>query len=84
MNYGIFILKAAEKEMDGFPAQISQQISSKILSLEHNPRPAGTKKLIHREEYRIRSGDYRILYTIDDYKKIVTIVSVGHRREIYR
>ena len=52
-------------------------------SLEENPRPRGVQKLSGREEYRLRVGDYRILYVIDDGNHTVTIVAVGHRHEVY-
>jgi len=77
-------MKSAEKELDKLPKTNHKHICNKILSLEQNPRPHGIKKLRHKEEYRLRIGDYRILYTIDDLKKIITIIAVGHRREIYR
>ena len=84
MKYEIRIVHAAEKEMDKLPRAIHMRISSRILSLEDNPRPGSAKKLSGREEYRLRVGDYRVLYTIDDRNKVVTIFAVGHRREAYR
>ena len=53
-------------------------------ALQENPRPPGCKKLRDRQGWRVRFGHYRIIYKIDDTQKIVTIVEVGHRREIYR
>jgi len=70
--------------MDKLPALIHTRISRGILVLEDNPRPRGTKKLSGREEYRLRVGDYRVLYTIDDKGCVVTVFAVGHRREVYR
>lgn len=70
--------------MDKLPALIHRRISRKILLLEDNPRPRGAKKLSGREEYRLRAGDYRVLYTIDDKWHMVTVFAVGHRREVYR
>ncbi|MEK7282051.1 MAG: type II toxin-antitoxin system RelE/ParE family toxin [Chloroflexota bacterium] len=70
--------------MDKLPPPVHTRISRKILSLENNPRPRGTKKLSGREEYRLRVGDYRVLYTIDDRNTVVIIFAVGHRREVYR
>ncbi len=69
--------------MDKLPALLHTRITSKIISLEDNPRPRGAKKLSGREEYRLRVGEYRVLYTIDDKGRIVTVFAVGHRREIY-
>jgi len=84
VKYKVQIVHAAEKEMDKLPAVIHTRISRRILSLEANPRPRGVKKLGGREEYRLRAGDYRVLYTVDDKDNMVTIFAVGHRREVYR
>ena len=84
MKYQVRIIPSAEKEMDKLPALIHRRISRKILLLEGNPRPTGTRKLSDREEYRLRVGDYRVLYTIDDERHVVTVFAVGHRREVYR
>jgi len=69
--------------MDRLPAAVHKRISRRILTLEDNPRFRGAKKLSGREEYRLRIGDYRVLYTIDDKNGVVIIFAVGHRREIY-
>ena len=84
MKYQIRIIPSAEKEMDKLPALIHRRISKRILLLEDNPRPRGTRKLGGHEEYRLRAGDYRVLYTIDDKRHVVTVFAVGHRREVYR
>lgn len=84
VKYEVRIVPAAEKELDKFPTPVHTRISRRILSLEDNPRPRGTKKLSGREEYRLRVGDYRILYTINDEGYIITVFAVGHRREVYR
>ena len=84
MKYQVQILHTAEKEMDKLPTPIHTRISRKILSLENNPRPRGAKKLSGREEYRLRLGEYRILYSINDRDGIITVFAVGHRWEVYR
>ena len=84
MKYEVRIISAAEREMDKLPTPVHMRISRRILSLEDNPRPRGAKKLSGREEYRLRVGDYRVLYTIDDDGCMVTIFAVGHQREVYR
>ena len=84
MGYEVRIVSAAEREMDKLPAAVHKRISRRIFTLEDNPRLRGAKKLSGREEYRLRIGDYRILYTVDDKNRVVTIFAVGHRREIYR
>ena len=84
MRYTVYILRSAEKELDRLPSSIYRRINTKILSLEENPRPRGSKKLSGREQYRLRIGDYRVLYNIDDTKHAITIFAVGHRGEAYR
>jgi mRNA interferase RelE/StbE len=84
VKYQVRIIPSAEKEMNKLPALIHRHISRKILLLEDNPRPRGAKKLSDHEEYRLRAGDYRVLYTIDDEGHMVTVFAVGHRREVYR
>ena len=83
MKYKVQIVHAAEKEMDKLPTVIHTRISRRILSLEDDPRPKSVKKLSGREEYRLRVGDYRVLYTVDDKDTIVIIFAVSHRREAY-
>ena len=84
MTYQVTLKHAAEKELDALQANTRDRISKRLLALEDNPRPAGSKKLQGEESYRLRVGDYRVLYTIDDKVKRVVILAVGHRREVYR
>jgi mRNA interferase RelE/StbE len=84
VKYQVRIIPSAEREMNRLPALIHGRISRKILSLGDNPRPTGAKKLSGREEYRLRVGDYRVVYTIDDKVHVLTVFAVGHRREVYR
>ena len=70
--------------MDRLPDKIHKRISDKILTLETDPRPPGTKKLQGEEGCRLRVGDYRVLYTVDDQTRRVFVYSVAHRREAYR
>jgi len=63
---------------------LQSQVTNVLLKLGDNPHPPGSIKLKGREGYRVRSGDYRILYTVNNDTAIVTILAVGHRREIYR
>jgi mRNA interferase RelE/StbE len=84
MSYQILIKRSAEKELDTLPARIRERIAEHLLALEETPRPFGVKKLRGQEGYRLCVGDYRVLFTIDDAAKTLTIYAVGHRREIYR
>ena len=84
MPYQVLIKRSAEKELDALPANVRDRIVARLLALEGNPRPSGTKKLQGEESYRLRVGDYRVLYTVDDPQRAVTIYAIGHRREVYR
>ena len=81
MHYTVIIEKKAGKEADNIPEKYRSAIDRTILSLSDNPRPHGCKKLTDREGYRIRVGDYRILYAIDDEAKIVVIYRIKIRGE---
>ena len=84
MAYFVLLKKSVEKELDRLPAGTHDQIEERLRVLADNPRPHGSKKLHGQQAYRIRVGDYRVLYTIDDEARTVTVYSVGHRREVYR
>lgn len=84
MSYNLLILPRAKKALADLPEQEFAVADRKIEALRENPRPAGCKKLAERQGWRIRFGDYRILYKVDDTNKTVTVTDVGHRREIYR
>ncbi len=84
MSYQIFIKRSAEKELDALPAPIRERIVRKLLKLEADPRLPGTKKLQGEDAYRLRIGDYRVLYTIEDQARIITIFAIDHRSEVYR
>lgn len=85
MNYLIQVLPAAEKELKKLPAEVQRKLSKKIDGLAANPRPEGCEKIKGRDyTYRVRVGDYRIIYEVYDKRLVVLIVDAGHRREIYR
>ncbi len=85
MNYQIIIEKKAIKEAEKIPVSYRAAIDKAILSLASNPRPVGSKKLTEKEGYRLRSGNYRILYTIDDDTKIVVIYRIKIKgKSIYK
>ena len=73
-----------KKDFDLIPKSDLRRIIESIRSLADNPRPHGMKKLTNQEQYRIRQGDYRIMYSIQDDDALVHITKVAHRREIYR
>lgn len=83
MNYTIFIKPSAKKELLSLEKEVIQRIDCIILRLKDNPRFPGVIKLKGWNLYRIRVGDYRIVYTIDDKNRIVEIIAIGHRRDVY-
>ena len=84
MTYQVVIQRPAEKELDALQPPIHKRIVARLLALEDNPRPQGVKKLQGQESYRLRVGDYRILYAVEDKGKKVFVLAIGHRREVYR
>jgi mRNA interferase RelE/StbE len=84
MKYSVTLRTSAAKELDNLPERTGKRIIQKLLVLENNPRPEGCKKLKGRETFRIRAGEYRILYQVKDKQKEVIIESIGHRKDIYR
>lgn len=84
VKYRIEIKKSAAKEIEHIAHKDIKSVLEKISSLAENPRPHNCKKLSSQEKYRIRCGDYRILYSIEDAILIVFVVKVGHRKDVYR
>ena len=85
MSYSIQIKKSALKELYKLPKDISRQVAKDINKLATNPRPPGCKKLKGADNlYRIRSGNYRIVYQIFDKVLLVLVVLIGDRKDIYR
>lgn len=83
-SYKIVFKQSVVKDLRSIPTKDIRRILERIDGLADEPRPVGVEKLSGDEKYRIRQGNYRILYTIDDDVIIVTIVKVGHRRDVYR
>ena len=83
-KYEISLKNSAVKELGDIPKKELQKIIKKIQALSSDPRLQGSQKLSNKEKYRIRQGDYRVIYAIDDDSFAVYIIKVGHRREIYR
>ena len=83
MNYRILISKGVKKQILKLPEGIRERILLSFQALSHNPRLSGSKKLRGRIGYRIRIGDYRIVYDIDDEQRDITLMKVGHRKEFY-
>ena len=84
-RYQIELTRAARRALDPLPTKVQKQIDRQILALAKNPYPPGSKKLKSVEGlHRIRVGDYRILYIIEVHRLVVVIVTIAHRREVYR
>jgi mRNA interferase RelE/StbE len=83
-KYSLEIKQSAQKELDALDDALFTRIDRKILALADNPRPSGCKKLKgYKDQWRVRAGDWRVLYIIDDAAKLVTITRIAHRREVY-
>ena len=85
MAYQVSILPAALRQISKLPRVVQERIQQRIDALREDPRPPGTKALVGRGSfYRLRVGDYRVIYEIRDEMLTVLVVRVGHRREVYR
>ena len=83
-SYRLRIKPSAVKELEAVTLKDRKRLVARIRRLAKEPRPQGCEKLSGHEKYRVRQGDYRILYSIDDAESAVLIVKVGHRRDVYR
>ena len=83
-SYRVLIKPSAAKELEAIPKKDRARLAAKIATLAGNPRPPGSEKLSAQEEYRVRQGRYRVVYSISDAEKTVLVVKVAHRREVYR
>jgi len=84
-RYRVEIAPSAQRELSKLPRNVQKRIDERIRALAENPRPAGSRKLEEEEGfYRIRVGDYRIVYQVKDKVLIVLVIRIGHRREVYR
>jgi mRNA interferase RelE/StbE len=82
--YSVFFKESVQKDLDDIPKKDLRKILTRIKSLAANPRPPGCEKLTGQDRYRLRQGRYRIVYSVQDEKHSVTVVKVGHRKDIYR
>jgi len=81
--YKLFIEKAVYKQLKNIPERDYQKVMASIAALANNPRPPGCKKLKGRPGYRVREGNYRVIYEINDKILTVTVIEAGNRKEIY-
>ncbi len=83
-SYKLLIKPSAAKELEALPLRERKRIAARVSRLALDPRPPGSEKLSGESKYRLRQGDYRILYGVDDAASSVVVVTIGHRREVYR
>ena len=83
-SYRLQIKPSAVKDIEALPHKDRRRLVTKIQRLATNPRPPGCEKLSGHELYRVRQGNYRILYTVQDAELVIVVIKVGHRREVYR
>ena len=83
-KYKIVIKRSAEQELRAIPRPDLGRVVNRIRGLANYPRPPGSEKLSGQERYRIRQGDYRIIYAVDETLQAVEVVKIGHRREVRR
>lgn len=84
MKYAILVERYAQKQLLKLDKKVIPTIKTVIAGLAEDPRPQGFIKLKGEDAYRIRVGNYRIIYEIDDDKIIVTVITVGHRKDVYK
>jgi mRNA interferase RelE/StbE len=82
--YKIELRRLAQRSLDKLPARDFNAVLRTVKALPDSPRPKGVEKIKSAGLWRVRQGDYRVVYCIDDSRKLVTIVRIGQRREIYR
>ena len=84
MAYSVGVQRRAQKQIARLPATTQNRIEDALRALAEDPRPRSSRRLRNREGLRLRVGDYRVIYEIDDARQTVTVFQVGHRRDVYR
>ena len=84
MSYRLSIPRRVSKRMEKLPTEVYDRVDGAILALADDPRPPGGTRLKGRDDWRIRVGDYRIVYGIDDERRVIEVLNVAHRRDVYR
>ena len=86
MSYGVLLEGSAERELRSLPRAVLERVDALLRRLSVNPRPRGVVRLRGRESvgWRVRVGEYRVLYTVDDDARMVRVYRIAHRREAYR
>ena len=85
MSYQVIVPKPVQKQLDNLPASVRQRVIERILALKENPRPFGSIKLTgYENEYRVRVGNYRVRYQVNDQELLVILLHCKHRKDVYR
>lgn len=83
-NYSVEVKPPARKELEALPDEVLARVLQKMDSLRNAPRPAGCRRLKgYKDQWRVRVGDWRVVYIIDDAAKLISITRIAHRREVY-
>lgn len=84
LPYTVVIARSAERELKALSSEMARRVGQRLLALAEDQHPAQSKRLRNSRNFRLRIGDYRVIYAVDDDTHQVTILAIGHRREIYR
>jgi mRNA interferase RelE/StbE len=83
-DYSVQVKPSARKELEALPDNVLARVVQRLESLCHAPRPTGCKKLKgYKDQWRVRVGDWRVVYIIDDAAKLISVTRIAHRREVY-
>lgn len=82
--YRVDVQRSAERDLERLSALLFDRITARLTALADDPRPPGSEKLVGLEAYRLRVGDYRVVYEVDDSARVIILTRVRHRREVYR
>jgi mRNA interferase RelE/StbE len=83
-DYSVQVKPSARKELEALPDNVLARVLQKMEALRDSPRPAGCKKLKgYKDQWRVRVGDWRVVYIIDDAARLISITRIAHRREVY-
>jgi mRNA interferase RelE/StbE len=80
----IEVQRSAERDLDRLSKMLFDRITARLMALAQEPRPSGAEKLAGLEAFRIRVGDYLVVYEVDDSARVVVVTRVRHRRDVYR
>jgi mRNA interferase RelE/StbE len=83
-SYNVEITRSAGREIEGLTLRDRERVIHRIEGLATDPRPSGSRKLAGREAYRVRQGDFRVVYTVDDKSRKIVVLAAVHRRDAYR